>query len=43
MPADGTRVDTHGVFVYRVDHAGWITSLRAHREADRAMITAGPG
>ena len=40
---DGTRVDTEGVFVYRVDEAGLITSLRAHWELDRAMATAVPG
>jgi hypothetical protein len=37
--ADGTRVDTEGVFVYRVDEAGLITSMRAHWEFDRAMST----
>lgn len=37
---DGTRVDTEGVFVYRVDEAGLITSIRAHWELDRAMATA---
>ena len=36
---DGTRVDTEGVFVYRVDEAGLITSMRAHWEFDRAMAT----
>ncbi len=36
---DGTRVDTEGVFVYRVDEAGLITSMRAHWELDRAMAT----
>lgn len=40
---DGTRVDTEGVFVYRVDEAGLITSLRAHWEPDRALGTAVPG
>ncbi len=41
---DGTRVETEGVFVYRVDAAGLITSMRAHWEFDRAMATAGtPG
>lgn len=34
-----TRVDTEGVFVYRVNPAGQITSLRAFWEADRAMAT----
>lgn len=38
--ADGTRIDAEGVFVYRVDSAGLITSLRAHWELDRAMATA---
>jgi len=37
---DGTRVDTEGVFVYRVDEDGLITSIRAHWELDRAMSTA---
>ena len=37
---DGTRIDTEGVFVYRVDEAGLITSIRAHWEFDRAMATA---
>ena len=37
---DGTRIDTEGVFVYRVDQRGLITSLRAHWEFDRAMATA---
>lgn len=36
---DGTRVDTEGVFVYRVDEQGRITSIRAHWEVDRAMGT----
>ncbi len=36
---DGTRVDAEGVFVYRVDGQGLITSLRAHWEVDRAMAT----
>lgn len=40
---DGTRVDTEGVFVYRVDEAGRITSIRAHWEFDRAMATAARG
>lgn len=39
---DGTRVDTEGVFVYRVDEAGLITSMRAHWELDRAMATLRP-
>ncbi|HZJ06193.1 MAG TPA: nuclear transport factor 2 family protein [Nocardioidaceae bacterium] len=38
---DGTRVDTEGVFVYRVDDAGLIKSMRAHWEFDRAMATIG--
>ncbi|HET7531858.1 MAG TPA: nuclear transport factor 2 family protein [Nocardioidaceae bacterium] len=37
---DGTRIDTEGVFVYRTDEAGLITSIRAHWEFDRAMATA---
>lgn len=40
---DGTRVDTEGVFVYRVDETGLITSLRAHWEPDRVLGTAVPG
>ena len=36
---DGTRVDTEGVFVYRVDEQERITSIRAHWEVDRAMGT----
>lgn len=40
---DGTRVETEGVFVYRVDGAGRITSLRAHWEVDRALATMRPG
>ncbi len=39
---DDTRVDTEGVFVYRVDHAGRICSMRAFWELDRAMATARP-
>jgi steroid Delta-isomerase len=39
---DGTRVDTEGVFVYRVDEQGMIVSLRAFWEMDRAMATARP-
>jgi ketosteroid isomerase-like protein len=37
---DGTRVDAEGVFVYRVDEHGRITSLRAHWEVERALATA---
>ncbi len=40
---DGTRVDTEGVFVYRVDESGLITSMRAHWEFDRAMATITKG
>jgi ketosteroid isomerase-like protein len=40
---DGTCVDTEGVFVYRVDATGRITSIRAHWEFDRAMATATRG
>jgi ketosteroid isomerase-like protein len=35
----GSRVDTEGVFVYRVDAAGLIVSLRAFWETERAMAT----
>lgn len=35
----GTRVDTEGVFVYRVNSAGLIVSLRAFWETERAMAT----
>ena len=38
FPGD-TRVDTEGVFVYRVDPAGRILSLRAFWETERAMAT----
>lgn len=40
--ADGTRVDTEGVFVYRVGADGSIASMRAFWELDRAMATARP-
>ena len=36
----GLRVDTEGVFVYRVGPDGLITSMRAFWELDRAMATA---
>jgi steroid Delta-isomerase len=36
----GLQVDTEGVFVYRVDADGLITSMRAFWEVDRAMATA---
>lgn len=39
---DGTRVDTDGVFVYRVGEDGLIRSMRAFWEVDRAMATARP-
>jgi steroid Delta-isomerase len=39
---DGTRVDTEGVFVYRVGEDGLIRSMRAFWELDRAMATARP-
>jgi len=39
LPGD-MRVDTEGVFVYRVNEAGQILSLRAFWETDRAMATA---
>jgi ketosteroid isomerase-like protein len=35
----GIRIDTEGVFVYRVNQAGLIRSLRAFWETDRAMAT----
>ncbi len=35
----GLRVDAEGVFVYRVDERGLITSLRAFWETERAMAT----
>lgn len=35
----GIRVDTEGVFVYRVDEAGLILSLRAFWETERAMAS----
>lgn len=35
----GSRVDTEGVFVYRVDAGGLIVSLRAFWETERAMAT----
>ena len=36
----GWRVDTEGVFVYRVNESGLILSLRAFWEVDRVMATA---
>ncbi|WP_328617925.1 nuclear transport factor 2 family protein [Amycolatopsis sp. NBC_00355] len=36
----GYRVDTDGVFVYRVGDDGLITSMRAFWETERAMATA---
>ena len=39
MLPDGSVVETEGVFIYRVDEQGLITSLRAHWEFDRAMAT----
>ncbi|WP_236793903.1 nuclear transport factor 2 family protein [Amycolatopsis sp. GM8] len=38
----GYRVDTDGVFVYRVNEAGLVTSMRAFWETERAMATARP-
>ena len=35
----GSRVDTEGVFVYKVDADGLIASMRAFWETDRAMAT----
>ena len=37
--ADGSTVETEGVFVYRVNDEGLITSMRAHWEFERAMDT----
>jgi steroid delta-isomerase len=39
LPGD-YRVDTDGVFVYRVDAAGLVVSMRAFWEIERAMATA---
>ncbi|TNC24331.1 nuclear transport factor 2 family protein [Amycolatopsis alkalitolerans] len=36
----GYRVDTEGVYVYRVNEAGLVTSMRAFWETERAMATA---
>lgn len=35
----GSRVDTEGVFVYRVNEDGLIVSMRAFWEVERAMAT----
>jgi steroid Delta-isomerase len=35
----GSRLDTEGVFVYRVNEHGLVVSLRAFWETDRAMAT----
>jgi steroid Delta-isomerase len=35
----GSRVDTEGVFVYRVNADGLLVSMRAFWETDRAMAT----
>jgi steroid delta-isomerase len=35
----GSRVDTEGVFVYRVNEDGLIVSMRAFWETERAMAT----
>lgn len=40
--AGGHRIDTEGVFVYRVNESGLIESLRAFWETDRAMATLRP-
>jgi steroid delta-isomerase len=37
---NGYQVDTEGVFIYRVDDAGKLISLRAIWEFDRSMATA---
>lgn len=39
IAADGTRIDTDGVFVYRVGEDGLLRSLRAFWEMDRALAT----
>ena len=39
----GQQMRTEGIFVYRVDAKGLITSLRAHWEFERAMGTMTPG
>jgi steroid Delta-isomerase len=39
----GSRVDTEGVFVYRVDENGMIRSVRAFWETERAMATLRQG
>ncbi|PRX48731.1 SnoaL-like protein [Prauserella shujinwangii] len=39
LPGD-YRVDTDGVFVYKVDDSGVIVSMRAFWETERAMATA---
>lgn len=36
----GYRIDTEGVFVYRVNDEGLIVSMRAFWETERAMATA---
>jgi steroid Delta-isomerase len=36
---NGSRVDTEGVFVYRVDQDGMIVSMRAFWETERAIAT----
>lgn len=41
LPGD-MRMDAEGVFVYRVNDAGKIRSLRAFWEFERAMATARP-
>jgi steroid delta-isomerase len=37
--SDGSRVDTEGVFVYRVNADGLVVSMRAFWEMERAMAT----
>lgn len=39
---DGNAMDAEGVFVYHVDEAGLIRSMRAFWEFDRAMATLRP-
>jgi ketosteroid isomerase-like protein len=39
---DGNRLQTDGVFIYRINAAGRLQSLRAIWEWDRAMATIGP-
>jgi len=38
----GQKLDTDGVFIYRIGPDGLLRSLRAHWEFDRAMATLRP-